>query len=144
MTATLSKRFGVTTWRDLYGRDVEDRNTRIVLRNRAIALRDLHRYRAANEAFSELRQFAHGVERVSLAVSEALCLQKMGDTKRALALLDDHRELAGLLPASDHGKQEFLVCYPQLLIHHERHIEAKAIVRLLTDVADKWLILMWR
>ena len=73
--------------------DLTDRDFRVVARNRAIVLRELHRYSEALAAFRSLRAAALDNELISLIVSEAICLRTMGEGLSASRLLRDHAHL---------------------------------------------------
>jgi tetratricopeptide (TPR) repeat protein len=122
---------------DLYGRDIEDRNTRVVMRNRAIVLRSLHRFAEACDGFAILRPLAHDIDLVGLVSSEALCLTRMGESEQALALLAAHR---GIIEAAFPGEPEarnVLLLHAQLLLNQERKTEARALVSSIIAVADQ-------
>lgn len=78
---------------DLLGRDLSDSNNRIGLRNRAIILRETHRYSEARKEFAALVPFAKHNELRGIVLSEAICLHEMGLLEQALALLEKHQAL---------------------------------------------------
>jgi tetratricopeptide (TPR) repeat protein len=107
------------------GNDVTRRNTRVVIRNRAIVLRELHRYEEALGAFRSLRQFAQDNEIVGLIVSEAACLRAMGDATLAAGLLNDHVNLVQGKSLSEAEPREFMMALAQLRLQ-EGNVEDAA------------------
>jgi tetratricopeptide (TPR) repeat protein len=85
----------------LVGGDNSKPDRRTGLQNRAIILRELHRYSEARRVFGELRAFADSDERRGLLTSEAVCLVEMGHHREALALLEKNLDLVEGQSASE-------------------------------------------
>jgi tetratricopeptide (TPR) repeat protein len=112
---------------ELHGDDYERYDTRVILRNCAIVLRDMHRYDDALTIFESLRPFVHGDELLQLLFSEALCLTDGGESAKALALFDAHRLLL-LHSSSDSDALPRIATYAQLLRLHQRDAEAQELI----------------
>ena len=121
----------------LWGRKTEDRDTRVVLRNRAIVLRGLHRYAEAREDLAALRPLAHDVELMGLVASEALCLSQMGESAQALALLESHNELIAATSTTDKDARSAALLQAQLLLERGRVAEARNIASSLAAVGER-------
>ena len=109
----------------------DERNLRVIVRNRAIVLRSLQRYSKAREVFARLSAQTFGLEKLHNVTSEAICLGEMGESDKALALLDAHADVARTLPIADAGVRDFLVFRAQLLRGAGRIDEAGQIDELL-------------
>ena len=114
----------------LWGNDIAKRDTRVVLRNRAIVLRGLHRYAEAQQGFAELRPFAQDVDLLCRGNSETICLMDMGEQDQAAKLLDDHAELIEGAPV-DHAEARALgLLRAKLLMRRGQVDDARAIAGL--------------
>ena len=119
----------------LWGNDLAKRDTRVVLRNRAIVLRGLHRYAEAQQGFAELRPFAQDVDLLGLLNSETICLMEMGEQDQAAKLLDDHAELIEGAPV-DHAEARSLgLLRAKLLLRRGQVDDARAIALHIAAVA---------
>jgi tetratricopeptide (TPR) repeat protein len=119
----------------LIGNDVKKRNTRVVMRNRAIVLRELHRYEEAIGAFGLLRRVAQDNEKIGLIVSEAACLGAMGDDTAAARLMNEHVGLVEGKGLSEAEPREFMLALAQLRLQ-EGNVEDAA---KLADVLEQYV-----
>ncbi|WP_161978088.1 tetratricopeptide repeat protein [Paraburkholderia kururiensis] len=122
----------------LWGKDASALNTRVILRNRAIVLRGLHRYAAAQEIFAELRPHAHDAELVGLVTSEAICLAEMGESRKALNLLDAHKPLIENASTADPNVRQAMLFYAQLLLSYGRTSEAQPLISRISALGNRF------
>lgn len=119
----------------IIGNDVTKRNVRVVMRNRAIVLRELHRFEEALRVFRSLRQVAQDNEKIGLIVSEAACLGAMGDEKGSARLLNEHVDIIDGKSLSEAEPREFMLALAQLRLN-EGQLEGAA---NLADVLERYL-----
>lgn len=122
---------------DLLGRDVHDTNVRVALRNRAIILRELHRYTEARQAFAELMPHANMTESRGLITSQAACLMEMGLEAEALSLMESKFALVqGASPESP-GVIEQVTLHAALLVQQNKLARARELLGAVREAADQ-------
>jgi tetratricopeptide (TPR) repeat protein len=118
---------------ELVGTDTSNSDTRVGMQNRAIVLRELHRYSEASLAFRELQTFAHEEELRGLITSEAVCLVEMGHDSEALALLEKHLSLVQGRATDEPHVLPFTSLLAALMLQQRRLSDAVPMVTALDD-----------
>lgn len=122
---------------DVVGRDLDNKNGRIALRNIAIVLRDSNHYDKAREMLAQLRPYTEGAELVGSVTSEALCLYRLGEPEKGLALLDRYQGLAEMLGSGTAHTRAFTGLRSQLLMIAGEPEKAVAVAGSLREQARR-------
>lgn len=121
----------------LTGTDIGDAMARVALRNRAIILRELHRYSAAQAAFAALIPHASPSECRALLTSQAACLLEMGLGREALALLEAQLAQVEGVAASARGVVEFSTVLAFLWTQHGQFDKGMEVLENLVEPASR-------
>lgn len=118
--------------------DVSDETETYVLRrNRAIVLRDLHRYDEARAVFAWLRDRTQDNARLGNVVSEAICLIKTGQHDEAYELIEEYETLALGRSLLEREQLEYWSLRSQLLANHGQIQEAREAAHRVAEAAKQ-------
>ncbi|HEY1147680.1 MAG TPA: CHAT domain-containing protein [Pseudoduganella sp.] len=122
---------------ELLGGDARDDDVRVGLRNRAIILRELHRYSEAQAAFAALMPHAGMTELRQLVTSQGNCLMEMGLDAEALALLEAHTSLIEGEGLDSNGVIEQITLHAGLLLMQGKLEHARELLDEVRDAAER-------